>query len=215
MTPVTIACVWVDGHVPFQVEYVQKLRSMVKRFVDRPFRFVCLTDRPRKVPRRVEPITITLPHGIKGWWSKVQLFNQAHKLTGRVLYLDLDTLIVASLAPIIDYPAPFALIPHAGEFNGQGARAVVKRFNSSVMVWDAGTQPRLFTDWDVMVTKRLWGDQDWIGEQCASATAMPLDWFPRLSEGWPVRTSAKVVLCKTPKNEQAKRSHPGFAEAWC
>lgn len=213
----TVACVWVKGHVPFTAQYVRKLQQMVQRSVKRPHRFVCLTDRPQLI-KGIDAIRIPSPAGIKGWWSKIQLFNPANGLSGRILYLDLDVLVLNDLSEIIDFPSGFALIPHAGTFQGKGDRAVVKRFNSSCMVWNAGVPERLFTNWNLLVTKRLWGDQDFIGEQFPEADTMPLSWFPRLSEvaaEWPLLSSdAKVVLCKSPKNEMAAKTIKGFAEAW-
>lgn len=213
----TVACVWVNGHVPFTIDYVTKLRAMVTRHLARPFRFVCLTDRPNKVPEIIDTITIPNPNPLPGWWSKVNLFDDALGLTGRVLYLDLDTLIVGALDAIVDYPAPFALVPHEGRFEGINGRAVVKRFNSSVMVWDGGTLGRLFADWTPDVTARLHGDQDWIGEQIEKASAMPLWWFPRLSSigaSGKVPPDAKVILAKTPKNTEAAKRWPWFRDVW-
>lgn len=209
-----MCCVWVKGHVPFTVQYATKLEAMTRRFLSRPFEFVCLTDRPRQVPAHIRTIQITLTPGCKGWWAKLEVFK-AERFQGRVLYLDLDTLIVDALDPVVDYPAPFALIPHAGTFDGGGGRAVVKRFNSSVMVWDAETQSHLHTTWTPLEAQRLWGDQDWIGEQCPDAAAMPAAWFPRISEvqpPWPV--GAKVVLMKVPKNHVAAKRWPWMQEAW-
>ena len=212
----TVACVWVHANVPYGVEYVEKLNGMVSRHLNRPFRFVCLTDAPQMVPAGVHPIHIGHPKGLFGWWAKVQLFSLEHGFTGRMLYLDLDTLVVSSLDPIVDFPAEFALVPHAGTFNGKNGLAVVKRFNSSVMAWDAGTQDHIFKTFTREVARRLHGDQDHIGEVAPDAAAMPLEWFPRMSEfHWPsVPSEAKVVLCKKPKNTDAAKTLAGFAEAW-
>lgn len=219
----TVVCVWVRGHVPFTAEYVVRLEAMVRRFVDREFSFVCLTDKPSMVPAGIQTIRVPSPGELKGWWSKLQVFSPAMGFSGRVLYLDLDSLIVSALAPIIDYPAKFALIPHSGNFQGAPGRAVVKLFNSSVMVWDAGEPATsvnvsdLFRRWTPDVANRLWGDQDWIGEQARTyARPMPLAWFPRLSEiqGPPFPEGAKVILAKKPKNLEAAKRWPWFAEAW-
>lgn len=218
MRPLTVACVWVRANVPYPVDYVTRLESMARRFIKEPFEFVCLTDRPHVIPpmRAIRPIRIPEAGTLAGWWSKVQLFNPAHGLqTGRVLYLDLDTLIVAPLERVIQYPAPFALAPHAGMFQPKNGLQVVRRFNSSVMIWNAGTQAALYTAWTPAAAERLWGDQDWIGEQAPGAAAMPLTWFPRLSvvqPPWPAETT--VVLCKKPKNVEAAARWPWFREAW-
>lgn len=209
----TVACVWVQGHVPFSALYVTRLRSMVARCLDRPHRFVCLTDRPRAIPD-IEAVPMGWDGSIKGWWAKIRLFEPG-RFSGRVVYLDLDTVVVDRLDPIVDFPAPFALVPDAGTFQGKGGLAVVKRFNSSVMVWDAGACDVVYQRWTPRVARRLWGDQDFIGEQCPSAATMPLAWFPRLSacsNGPP--PGAKVILAKTPKNERAAQVYPWFRAAW-
>jgi hypothetical protein len=214
---ITVACVFVRGHVPFTAEYVERLAAMVKRWIDRPYQFVCLTDHPEHVTGSVTRICVPKPIE-KGWWSKLELFNPDRGLTGRVLYLDLDTLIVGSLAPIIDYPATFALAPDGGTFQPKNGLKVVKRFNSSVMVWDVNSlmAKRAWDTFAPDVPKRLWGDQDHLGEQCQSASAMPASWFPRLSEigAPPFPKDSRVILAKKPKNVEAARLYPWFAEAW-
>ena len=213
----TVVCVWVQGHVPFVPDYVRRLRSMVAKWMDRPYRFVCLTDQPWTFTElAIETVPIPPPFKLKGWWSKVRLFDPAIALTGKVLYLDLDTLLVGPLGPILDYPARFALAPHAGHFQPQNGLAVVRRFNSSVMTWHAGEQTALWSNWTPEVAARRWGDQDWIGEQApASTVALPAAWFPRLSEAQPPWSKmAKVVLCKKPKNVEAAVKWPWFREAW-
>ncbi len=207
---ITVACVLVRGHVPFTADYVTRLRSMVARHLALPHRFVCLTD--REIPG-VETIPITAPKGCFAWWAKLRLFDPAVGLTGRVLYLDLDTLVVADLAPIVEYPAAFALVPDGAPGFQPKSHRVVHRFNSSVMVWD-GDSPQLWQDWTPKNATMLWGDQDWIGERLPDAAAMPAEWFPRLSVARPPWLEAKVVLCKKPKNAAAALQWPWFAEAW-
>lgn len=214
----TVACVFVQGHVPFTSEYVIRLASMVRRWMDRPYRFVCLTDKktPEPFGPGIEAIQIPWSREFYGWWAKISLFRADIGLTGRVLYLDLDTLVVNALAPILDFPAPFALVPHSGKFEGMNGRAVVKRFNSSVMAFDAREQSHIAEQWSPDVAARLHGDQDWIGEISTDAATMPLEWFPRISEirNAALPASAKVVLCKSPKNVKAANLYPWVKQAW-
>lgn len=216
--PVIVACVWVKGHVHYPDVYVERLASMVRRHLSRPHSICCLTDRPDRVPSGVTAVTIASPGKLHGWWSKIELFNPARAWGGRrVLYLDLDTLIVAALDPIVDFAAPFALVPHAGDFHGKNGLSVVPRFNSSVMVWTAGAADDVFTTWTPAIAKRLHGDQDHIGEVASDAVAMPLEWFPRLSSigvAGQLPTGARVVLAKKPKNIEAAQRWPWFAERW-
>lgn len=213
----TVLCVWVRGHVPFTAEYVTRLRSMARRVLP-PHRFVCLTDNVAILPGDIEVILIpTPPSHLKGWWAKVRLFDPGLPLSGRLLYLDLDVLLVGDLMPVVNFPGRLALAPDgAPTFRPRDGTQCVKRFNSSVMAWDYGAHPELFLEWNQYVAKRLWGDQDWIGERVPGASAMPGEWFPRLSAvvspPWP--EAAKVILCKKPKNEEAAQRFPWFVEAW-
>jgi hypothetical protein len=198
---------------------VTRLASMVQRHMDRPYRFVCLCDKPYQLARTegIERLQIPKPEkGVFGWWSKLRLFDSSHGFTGRMLYLDLDTLVMQSLAPILDYPSPFALVPHGGTFRSRGGLKVLDRFNSSVMVWDAGVNHQLWDNWQPEVAKLLWGDQDFISEQMPDADTMPLEWFPRISELRERRPGpeVKVVLVKKPKPIDAVKIYPWIAEYW-
>lgn len=226
----TVACVWVRGPVPFTSDAVVRLRRMVRRYLSRPHQFVCLTDRPWLLPSDLRTIPIeSLPHAVppngRGYWAKIELFNRRHGLTGRVLYLDLDSVVVDSLEPIVDAPAPFAITAdaliaeRAHLTRDRYGRLLVRRFNSSVMVWDAASAYDLYDDWSVRETARLSTDQDWIGERRPDALALPYAWFPRLSrlvasgQLLPLPADAKVVLAKKPKPHDALRRWPWF-DAW-
>lgn len=212
----TVACVWVQGNVPYSVDYVLRVRAMVSRHLPQPHRFVCLTDQPQALPSDIWYERIARPaRGVFGWWSKLELFRPG-RFDGRVLYLDLDSLVVNSLEPVADFRSPFALIPDAGTFKPKTGHCVIKRFNSSVMVWDAGVCDDLFTEWTPAVTATLWGDQDWIGLRRPDADMMPMSWFPRLSgvQNGPVPPDARVVLAKKPKPSAAAEMWPWVRDVW-
>jgi hypothetical protein len=215
----TVACLLVRGHVGFTPEYVFRLRSMVARTLRQPHRFVCFTDQPDRFRNSVDTITIKAPPGCFAWWAKIELFNARHGLKGRVLYLDLDVLIVRSLASVAgQQERPFALVPHAGQWQGKGRQVTIPRYNSSVMVYEVCDRLALLYDrWTPSVAARLWGDQDWIAENFPHEHTMPVEWFPRFSEvrdppAWP--PAARVVLCKKPKNHVALQTWPWFDQIW-
>lgn len=213
----TVVCVHVQGNVPYPAEYVSRLRSMVARNLKRPHRFVCLTDRPALFIDLHDTIKIETPMNMPGWWAKIQLFNPAHDLGERTLYLDLDVLPVTALDPIVDFKSRFALVPPAGTFKGRGNLRTVRRYNSSVMVWDRHDRVHMLHHlWTSAVALRLWGDQDFIGEVMPNEDTMPIEWFPRLSEikEGSVPPEAKVILCKVPKNHEAARLYPWVKEIW-
>lgn len=222
MNRLVIACVLVRGHVNFTPEYVFKLRNMAKRCAPE-HEFVCLTDQPENLPG-IECVAISTPRDMYAWWAKLELFNKSHaKLRDcRILYLDLDVLLVDQVDAILECsPSLMAIVPDgAPNFMGKDGLKVVKRFNSSVMCWRAGDYDYLYDEWTPDVAKRLWGDQDWLGEKLELARLMPLEWFPRLSQITQkgnvdrVMKHAKVVLCKRPKNTAAAKQWPWFRKAW-
>lgn len=231
MTPLTICCLLVRGEfVGYSPEYVRRLKVMVDRFCARPFRFCCLTDQPEAMPAGVEPIPIRRFDGCHAYWSKLQLFDPRHAWTGRMLYIDLDSLIVAPLDPIIDFPAEFALtedafvVERAHINTDRYGRRLVRRFNSSVMVWDGGTQTDLFTKWTSADAEYYSTDQDFAAASAPTAKGLPLAWFPRLSRltqdetfamtGSPMPPEAKVILAKKPKQHQAVLRWPWVDRVW-
>lgn len=229
----TVACLFVKGEYPYTPEYVTRLYEMVVRWIDRKFDFVVLTDEPdRDEFKDFDTMRVKRLPGF-AYWTKLELFNPERGFGGRVLYLDLDTLIVAPLAPILDVDAPFAItadperrrIPKLRDSHG---RKIVRRFNSSVMVWDSGTATELYTEWKPKVSDELSGDQDWIAEALPTAYDMPRAWFPRISEcvidgsqpdghreaSIVYGPSAKVILCKNPKNGIAAELYPEVNKIW-
>lgn len=223
----TVVCIFMRGPVAYTADYVVRLERMVRRHLDRPFSFVCLTDRSAELPESIESFRIPSmqenvpPNGV-GYWAKINLFNPwLACLDGRVLYIDLDSLIVNDLSPIVDAPATFAITADALVEERQHidtdryGRKLVRKFNSSVMVWDAGTHSDIWQAWRPDVALRLSTDQDWIAERHPDAYALPYEWFPRISRvqpPWP--DEAKVVLVKKPKNHEAVERWPWFEPLW-
>lgn len=222
----TVCCVLVSGPVKtYDVDHVVRLERMVRRYLARPFRFVCFTDGTRgDLPCetiRIPSSGPEVPENGRGYWAKAQLFNKAHGLEGRVLFLDLDVLVVNDLSPIVDFPAALALtedalvVERAHLDRDRYGRRLVRRFNSSVIVWDAGTQDFLYDRLTAADILRLSTDQDWIGEQASAAVGMPLAWFPRISRVQPPwAADAKVVLVKKPKPADACARWPWFEPMW-
>lgn len=217
----TLACVMVRGtrdKAKYQPIYVERLRNMVARHIDRPFRTVCLTDTPHVMPEGVEAVRVRNPRPYAGWWAKMNLFNPAMPFDGRVLYLDLDTLVVGDLTTVLDYPADFAIAPDsAPTFFGKKGWTTVKAYNSSVMVWDHGARSRFYADFDRGLMGTLWGDQDAIAHMSPKEKTFPPEWFVRLRpDSHPFDPAVKVALCikHEYKNARAIKAFPWFKDYW-
>ena len=125
---ITVACVfWGDK---FSEDYVYNLKSMVERNTTVPHQFVCFSD------RELEGIkTVKLISGYQGWWNKMQMFNTDFRLGNRVVYLDLDTLIVGNIDWLLEYDGMFMGIEDLGAVN-EHQPELKGRLQSGVMSWD-------------------------------------------------------------------------------
>jgi len=126
----TVVCqLWGSWGEPMQAEYVARLKAGVERHFSAPHRFICMTDTPSRVPEGVE----MLPLGCKGWrWNlrKMALYAPENGLSGRILALDLDTIITGSLDDIASYRGRFAVLE---DFYDKG------RCGGGVISFEAGT----------------------------------------------------------------------------
>ena len=129
---VTVACVFWGNK--FSEDYVYNLRNAVERNTTVPHKFICFSD------RKLEGIDcILLNQGFDGWWNKLQLFDG--RLSGQVVYLDLDTLIVDNIDWLLNYDGTFAGIEDLGAINTHQPhlkgklQSGVLAFNAEAMGW--------------------------------------------------------------------------------
>lgn len=118
-TPLVLCVMKTGGR--YNAEWVRKLRDGVYRNAGRHY-FLCLTD-----DNSVRDVCDVVPlrHSFPGWWSKIELFR--HGFEGTCLYIDLDSVIVGSLDPILEYPHGFTM---AHEFWRPN------KYCSTVMAWN-------------------------------------------------------------------------------
>jgi hypothetical protein len=132
--------------------YVNRLYAMTARHMDRPFRFVCLTDdasglRPEveafPIPEmRIDPPYENLP------WRKLALYApQVGDLTGTTLFLDLDVVIVGPMGPFFDHPGEYCII-----HNWTHPKDIVG--NSSVFRYEIGAHVDLLDRFHAESTER-------------------------------------------------------------
>ena len=84
-----VVCVLRSGGV-YDHEYVDRLFEGVYKNLKGNYDFICLTDTEIYISGA---LFFPLKHNWPGWWSKMEVF----KIKGKVLYLDLDTVITGSL----------------------------------------------------------------------------------------------------------------------
>jgi len=112
----TVACCW-WGYYP--AEYVENLQKAVQKYLTVPHRFVCLTD--NDAPCETLPLDTDLPGNMK----LMSLYRPDNGLEGRILALDLDSLIVGSLDDIASYDGAFCT---ARDFNSGDMDGFLRSF---------------------------------------------------------------------------------------
>lgn len=137
----TIATVNAGNYLGRGQEYVEKLYRGVSRNLDE-FRFVCFTDDPSEYCNGVEKRALPHPF-LSGWWHKLSLFQDGCFEHGeRIVYFDLDTLIVRPLNEICAYDGTFAMLgpfyPHAASpYAGNQSGVMMWRAGELSAIWDA------------------------------------------------------------------------------
>lgn len=152
---VTIVCVQARNYCGMGAEYVNRLYDMVTRNLPRGIlaRFVCLTDDPAGLDAGVE--AMALPSDLEGWYGKLYLFKPGLFADGeRVIFFDLDTVILGRLDGLVQYDGDFAVLRDFYEPSQVGP---------AVMSWRAGKASRIWTEWEAADKPRLsMGDLEWI-----------------------------------------------------
>jgi len=97
---INFVCVLKTGGV-YNLDYVVKLHNSLRRNTTRINQFICLTDTKEVLVVRKQAYGIqfwNLPENYPKWWSKLEAF----KITDKVLYIDLDTVILNTIDPLIE-----------------------------------------------------------------------------------------------------------------
>jgi hypothetical protein len=154
---------------------------MVERNLPEEHRFVCLSN--TTVPCEKIP----LEHDWPGYWSKLEIFRPG-LFKGRVMFMDLDVLVLKDLTPVLTFDSKFAMSATTGQPEIKEGKRMLCKMSSSLMVWDAGHTDPLYEhfitkpdDW----MKHYFSDQDFIvGEAkvIGGADELPFAWAKKLRD---------------------------------
>ena len=174
ITLITIASVNVRNYRGVGTQYVNALYGGCVRHLSVPFRFVCFTDDASGLNPKIEPAALprdTIPAGHHGVYYKLAMFRPGAFIPGeRVLFLDLDTVVLSSIDDIAACRSPFAMLRDPWQAHA---------LNSSVMAWEF--QPHHHDLWHKWVGAGYptlpAGDQGWISDNLTDVSRLQ-DLFP-------------------------------------
>ncbi len=126
----------------YPAEYVNVLFNAMKQNLTGDFRFVCLTDDPAGFEDGIESFAIpdiglNVGHAKIGAWPKLSVFlGDLYGLSGRGLFVDLDTVVLDNMDCFFEVPGPFVALDHAVWTDKTAAPKTM----SSIFAFDIGTQ---------------------------------------------------------------------------
>ena len=198
----TVCCVQVGNYASRGAQYVNALYRAVERNLTVPHQFVCFTDDPTGIECETRPI-----QG-KGWFAKLFLFKEFGE--GRVIFLDLDTIIVGNIDFLAKFNGKFAILRDFYRPKGYG---------SGVMLWKGGFGHEITDSFVADGCPDVFGgDQIYIESQVKNAKRLQ-DLFPDKIVSYKVhamagapRKAAIVCFHGTPKPHDFSFGY--VAESW-
>lgn len=186
-------CTFLWGTTKYRPAYVHKLAASVARNLAQPHRFLCITDDDHRL--RVDCTRIRDPEllAVPGCFARLRLFDpewQAeHGITGRLVCIDLDTVITGPLDPLFDRPDTFAILQNINTQNRC-------KFNGSLWMLRAGAHPEVWRDFSLEAAAAspfdlFPDDQAWFAAKMPDAAGWTAadGTFGFQKKGWPPGTS--------------------------
>lgn len=137
----------------FEPEYVHRLQRAVALNLLVPHDFAVVTDHPERYRCR----TLPAMDNLKGYWQKITLFapeRYTQYVGRRVLYLDLDVVVMGQLNDLVTFPAEFFALKD---------QLIPACINSSIMVWNHMDFHNVYEKFEKC--DNPFGDQGWITHQ--------------------------------------------------
>jgi len=171
---INVFCVYVGN--AYTIDYVQNLKRGVDKYLSEEHTFNIFTDRKDQIPQLEELGTIRFVPDLgveKKWWYKMYMFARHFGVSGPVLYLDLDVIIIGDLDPLVTRDNKFRIIH---DFNRSNVGPHYNKSNSSAMSWNFEHHTYMWDRFKLDIPKhttRMAGDQDFI-----HLNAIDREWWP-------------------------------------
>lgn len=146
----------------YEDKYVNVLYDMVTKYLHRPFRFVCITDRQRDIYKCIDTVPTHGPH--MNWWQKLAMFRPGF-IEGRSLFLDLDIIIKGDLTAILEFSDDRFIA-----IKGLSGRPT---YNTSVILWEPSKCHEIWESFKPEDKNRFPTDQEYITDLIGFGTTFP------------------------------------------
>jgi hypothetical protein len=198
------------GKVGYDATWVEKLKNSVARNLTLEHKFICLSD--VDVPCERIPL---IGAGV-GFWSKLELFRPK-LFDGPVLYIDLDTVICASLDDIVNKikDQQFVMLLETD-----------KNVVSSAIMWWQGDHSYLWNRYLEMSLEEIkeqyskmprYGDQAFIQDYTTHTLLqdyIPTKWIGWSSQPVPSPDTKILIFRKVSQKPSTMLNHPLVQQHW-
>ena len=212
---IAVVCVQVGNKYPFS--HVVKLKNMVARNLKIDHQFFCLTDKPKKHDG-IQCIDVST--ALKGWWAKMNLFNRRNMPPGRILYFDLDTVIIDDISPLATLEVDFGICRNFTRAAGHSTYPC--KYGSCVMsvgpdfgqpIWDEFDSEK-----ERFILRCRYGDQEAIESIYPFAKVLNEDLPPGFFLGYrdikATKPPGAAVVVFAGNNKPEKYNQPWIRKAW-
>lgn len=198
----------------YSPHWVQNLKNMVDRHLSVEHDFVCLSN--VDVPTRRIPLEYDYP----GWWSKLELFKPNLPIDNKILFIDLDTIIIDNINGFVTYDEDLVMCDE--EFTDQPRQVRNKentitfyKYSSKVVLYRPGTFPDIWNNFSEDIIEKYRGDQDWINTQVQGIKTFPQKWFMRTKHCKDKKPEGPKMICGNPiKPDEAAKKWKWAKEEW-
>lgn len=169
--PTVVACVLKPSQV-YTSDYVNNLAKGVKRNTTVPIEFVCYCTDDTGIDRSLVDTVVKISKQYSGWWNKIELFNTANFHGRKIVFFDLDTIILGNIDEVLSYDHYFT-----------GLRDFYKldRFASGVLAWKQ-VDPKIYVEFhkkpSFAMRSCTGGDQEFISKCIGNKHEFFQDLFP-------------------------------------
>lgn len=217
MTRLIVACV--RSGERYGIEYVERLAKMVKRHLPLEHTFVCLTDQPDRCDG-VDFLDMSFTK-LPGWWMKMALFRSAWRYDRRVLFFDLDTVVIGDITMLAQLDVRFGIsLNFARAF---GATSWPCNYASSTMVLGPDLDDDVWYRFEkdasrLMIQFERTGDQHVIENFYPRATILqtklPRDYLLNYRAIGPNKPTGSSVIVFGGKSKPHNSAHQWVRDEW-
>ena len=189
----------------YPASYVNVLYQACRANITGDFKFVCLTENqdgldPAIISHPIPDLNLEPHHWTKGGWPKLAVFaKDFFGLTGRALFIDLDTVISGSLDPFFDYKAPKMVAIDTGPTWGVGDTNASPLAGTGIFTFDLGAHSNILDHFmlnrDAIVNEHRI-EQIYVQDMVDNMAFWPKDWV--LSFKYHLRRPALTGLVLAP-----------------